>query len=125
MKKRASAYVAAVPLSALPELRELLGNFCGIRGKRCNVVMVRLADDSARCLDQLVEAGLFGSRSEAAAFLIGAGIDAQRELLVKVARHSDEIRKVRQSLRQAAMDALRASGRTPNITRAAKKPKSE
>jgi Arc/MetJ-type ribon-helix-helix transcriptional regulator len=58
-------------------------------------------------LDVLVEAGLFGSRSEAAAFLIGAGVDAQHELFERVGEHSAEIKKIRQSLKQDALKALR------------------
>jgi len=51
-------------------------------------------------LDVLVEAGLFGSRSEAAAFLIGVGVDAQHEVFERVGEHSEEIKKIRQSLKQ-------------------------
>ena len=111
MPKKPKAYVAALPLSAMPELRELLGRFCAPEGARGNVVMMRLGDKALARLDELVEAGMFGSRSEAAAFLVGAGIDAQKELFHRIARHSAEIRKLRQSLRQAALDALRSSVR--------------
>ena len=71
----------AVPLSSMSELREILEPFLGGGGTRGNVVMVRLADEALSRLDELVEAGLFGSRSEAAAFLVGAGIRAQQPLL--------------------------------------------
>lgn len=107
MPKRSNAYVAAVSLDSLPELRELLCGFTGADEKRDNVVMVRLSDDAARYLDQLVEAGLSGSRSEAAAFLIGTGIDANAELLSQVAQHSGEIKKIRDRLRKAIVGSLR------------------
>ncbi len=75
--------------------------------------MVRLGDAAVTALDQLVEAGLFGSRSEAAAFLLGAGIEAQRELFARVGRHSAEIKRIRQSLKRDALLALRgAAART-------------
>jgi Arc/MetJ-type ribon-helix-helix transcriptional regulator len=74
--------------------------------------MVRLGDAAVAALDQLVEAGLFGSRSEAAAFLVGVGIDGQRELLKRVAKHSAEIRKIRQSLKRDALMALRGVAAT-------------
>jgi hypothetical protein len=57
--------------------------------------------------------GLFGSRSEAVAFLLGAGIEAQRELLRRIGKHSGEIERIRQSLKRDALVALRgAAART-------------
>jgi Arc/MetJ-type ribon-helix-helix transcriptional regulator len=109
MTRRPKAYVAALPLSSLPELQELLSRFSGGKAPRENVVMVRLGDAALTALDQLVEAGLFGSRSEAAAFLLGAGIQAQRELFERVGKHSAEIKRIRQSLKQDALEALRGA----------------
>jgi Arc/MetJ-type ribon-helix-helix transcriptional regulator len=109
MTKRPKAYVAALPLSSLPELQELLSRFSGGKAPRENVVMVRLGDAALTSLDQLVEAGLFGSRSEAAAFLLGAGIQAQRELFERIGKHSAEIKRIRQSLKQDALEALRGA----------------
>lgn len=71
--------------------------------------MVRLGDAPVAALDVLVEAGLFGSRSEAAAFLLGAGIDAQHELFARVGKHSAEIKRIRQSLKRDALAALRGA----------------
>ena len=98
-----------MPLSALPELQELLSRFCGSEAPRGNVVMVRLTDAAVTRLDDLVEGGLFGSRSEAAAFLIGAGIEAQHQLFERVGKHSAEIKRIRQSLKRDAVRALRDS----------------
>jgi len=109
MTRKPKAYVAALPLSSLPELQELLSRFCGGEAPRGNVVMVRLGDAAVTALDELVEAGLFGSRSEAAAFLLGAGIEAQRELFARVGKHSTEIKRIRQSLKQDALVALRSA----------------
>jgi Arc/MetJ-type ribon-helix-helix transcriptional regulator len=117
MAKRPKAYMAALPLSSLPELQELLSRFCGGNATRGNVVMVRLGDDALAALDQLVEGGLFGSRSEAAAFLVGAGIESQRELFDRVGKHSAEISRIRQSLRQDALDALRGVANSPRSRR--------
>ena len=107
MTRRPKAYVAALPLSALPELQDLLSRLSGGKAPRENVVMVRLGDAALAALDQLVECGLFGSRSEAAAFLLGAGIEAQRNLFERVGKHSAEIKRIRQSLKQDALEALR------------------
>lgn len=113
MTRKPKAYIAALPLSALPEWKEWLAPFLGTGGTRGNVVMVRLGDDHLRRLDQLVEAGLFASRSEAAAFLVGAGIRAQRELFARIGRHSREMSKLRQVMRNTALKALRSASRNP------------
>lgn len=109
MTKRPKAYIAALPLSSLPELQELLSRFCGGKAPRGNVVMVRVRDSTVAALDQLVEGGLFGSRSEAAAFLLGAGIEAQHELFDRVGKHSTEIKRIRQSLKREALEALKSA----------------
>ena len=70
--------------------------------------MVRLTDDALAQLDLLVDAGLFNSRSEAAAFLVGAGIDANQQLLAETAKHGGQIKKVRQELRKAIVKSLRS-----------------
>ena len=61
-------------------LKDLLRQFIHRGDGRGNVVMVRINDEALARMDQLVEADLFGSRSECAAFLIGAGIASQKEL---------------------------------------------
>lgn len=66
---------------------------------RDNVVMVRVNDDGLEHLRQLIEAGLFGSRSEAAAFLIGEGIKARGGLFDRIGSKIDEIRKAKDDLR--------------------------
>ncbi len=89
------------------DLKDLLGQFVNKGDGRGNVVMARVNDDALSRLDQLVEAGLFASRSECAAFLIGAGIASQKELFVKLSAHTDEIRKLKEQLRQVAFDAMK------------------
>jgi Arc/MetJ-type ribon-helix-helix transcriptional regulator len=116
-RKARGVVVGALPLSSLPELEQLLVPFLGDKGSRGHVVMVRLADDSVERLDELVESGLFGSRSEAAAFLIGAGIQGQHELFERIAEQTSEIKKLRHALRETALAALGASGpRTRALT---------
>ena len=120
-RPKVRAYVAALPLSEVPELQGLLSRFCGLDGERSNVVMMRLADTAMARLDQLVEAALFGSRSEAAAFLVGAGIDAQAELFTRIRKHSTEMKRIRQSLRQVAIEALRSGAPRGTSTRPARR----
>jgi hypothetical protein len=68
-----------------------------------------------------VEAGLFGSRSEAAAFLIGAGIHAQKALFARIADQTSEIKKLRDELRQSAREALSAAVPPPEPAHPARK----
>jgi Arc/MetJ-type ribon-helix-helix transcriptional regulator len=109
MTRKRAPRVLAVPLSSMTELREILAPFLGGGGTRDNVVMVRLGDDALARLDELVEAGLFGSRSEAAAFLVGAGIRAQKPLLDRIAGQTATIGRMRKALRKMALEALRKS----------------
>lgn len=88
------------------ELKDLLGQFAQGKG-RGNVVMARLSDEALARIDQLVEATLFGSRSECAAFLIGAGIESQKVLFERLSAHTEEIRKLKEQLWQVAYDALK------------------
>lgn len=111
-RKPRRVFVGALPVSSLPQLEELLAPFLGDKGSRGHVVMVRLGDDSVARLDDLVESGIFGSRSEAAAFLVGAGVQAQRELFERIAMQTSEIKRLRTSLREAALSALGAAGGT-------------
>ncbi len=69
------------------------------RSNRSNVVMVRVDKASLERVDELVEAGIMGSRSEAAAFLIGEGIKGRQGLFDRIAEKIQEIRNVKDELR--------------------------
>ena len=71
----------------------------GVRSARDSVVMVRVDKESLARLDDLVEAGIAGSRSEAAAFLIGEGTRARQGLFDRISGKIDQIRKTREELR--------------------------
>jgi Arc/MetJ-type ribon-helix-helix transcriptional regulator len=94
-------------LSDIPEVQALVNRFRHPGENRSNVVMVRLSDDAVKHIDLLVAASLFNSRSEAAAFLIGAGIENQKDLLEKLNVHTEEINKLKEQLRNIAVDALK------------------
>ena len=72
----------------------------GMRGSRDNVVMVRVDKASLDRLDELVEAGIMSSRSEAAAFLIGEGVRARQPLFDRIGEKIQEIRRAKDELRQ-------------------------
>ena len=72
----------------------------GMKGSRDNVVMVRVDRESLDRLDDLVEAGIMGSRSEAAAYLIAEGIKARQGLFDRIGEKIGEIRRAKEELRQ-------------------------
>ena len=76
----------------------------GVRGSRDNVVMVRVDKASLDRLDELVEAGIMGSRSEAAAFLIGEGVKARQPLFDRIAEKIQQIRDAKEELRRMVDD---------------------
>jgi len=73
----------------------------GVRGSgRDSVVMVRVNKYSRERMDELVEADLVGSRSEAAAFLIAEGIKARQGLFDGIESRIDAIRKAKEELQR-------------------------
>ncbi|MEW6129216.1 MAG: hypothetical protein AB1757_19405 [Acidobacteriota bacterium] len=66
---------------------------------RDHVVMVRVNEDSLKKLDALVQSGIFKSRSESAAFLIGEGIKSQFALFDSIAQKIEEIERLRSELK--------------------------
>lgn len=107
-KKIFGAYVVTpgTDLSEVPPLQNLVDRILKKSEGRGNVVMARLSDEALARIDQLVEATIFSSRSEAAAFLVGAGIESQKELFERLGAHTEEIRKLKEQIKQVAMDAL-------------------
>lgn len=116
-KKILGAYIGN--LSDVPDLekmaeRLLNGKRFAPKGEgRSKVVMARLSDDALGRIDQLVDATVFSSRSEATAFLIDAGIASQKGLFDRLSAHTDEIRKLKEQLRNVALDALKPKDPKP------------
>mgnify|MGYP001573920476 CR=1 FL=1 len=71
-------------------------------GNRDNVVMVRVNDAALQRVDDLLEAEIFKSRSEAAAFLLQAGIQSQQALFEQISEKVAEIKRIREELRRMA-----------------------
>jgi hypothetical protein len=69
-------------------------------GGRANTIMTRVSDEDLQTLDILVEAGLASSRSECAAMLLHEGIIARKDMIQKVRDTADQIRKLRESMRE-------------------------
>ncbi len=72
----------------------------GMRTGRDNVVMVRVDDNSKSKLDELLDAGIVNSRSEAAAFLIAEGIKARSQLFDTISGKVEDIRNKKEELRR-------------------------
>lgn len=70
-----------------------------ISAKDDYVVAVKLSEDAQEKLEQLVQAGLYRSRAEAAAFLIDEGIKSQTALFERVQQKLTEIERLRAELR--------------------------
>ena len=82
----------------------------GVRGTgRESVVMVRVNRESQERMDELVEVGLVGSRSEAAAYLIAEGIMSSEELFNRISSKIDDIRRAKEEL-----DRILNEKRVPN-----------
>ncbi|MEM4869394.1 MAG: hypothetical protein QW579_06130 [Desulfurococcaceae archaeon] len=64
------------------------------------VSSIRLREEDARIIDELVDAGIFRSRSEAVAFFTHKGIEASREWLEKVKEQIERIKELRDEVRR-------------------------
>lgn len=60
-----------------------------------NVITCRIADRDLAAIDALIEAGIHTTRSESAAWLIGAGIEAQHDLFEQLHATIGQIRQLR------------------------------
>ena len=71
---------------------------------RNTVLTIRVNDESNRKMNMLVDAGLFKSRSESAAFLIQEGIKNQDALFDKISDRLDKIEKIREELKKVVSE---------------------
>jgi Arc/MetJ-type ribon-helix-helix transcriptional regulator len=73
---------------------------------RNTVLTIRVNDESNEKINRLVEAGLFNSRSESAAFLIQAGIKSQKGLFDKIENKILQMEKIKNDLKQIVEDEI-------------------
>lgn len=64
------------------------------------VSSIRLREDDMKIIDELVEAGIFKSRSEAVAYFTHKGIEASKEWLQKIREHVEKIRELQDEIRR-------------------------
>jgi hypothetical protein len=70
-----------------------------ISAKDDYMLAVKVSADASHKLGQLVQAGVFGTRAEAASFLIDQGIKTQTDLFERVEQKLAEIERLRAELR--------------------------
>lgn len=73
---------------------------------RNTVLTIRINDESNEKLGMLVEAGLFKSRSESAAFLIQEGIKKQQDLFDKIQAKLKKIDKIKEELKHIVSEEI-------------------
>lgn len=73
---------------------------------RNTVLTIRVNDDANKKMNMLVEAGIFKSRSESAAYLIEEGIKFQERLFERIAKKLEEIEKIRLDLKDVIRDEM-------------------
>ncbi len=86
---------------------------------KSNVVTCRIGDRDLDAIDALIEAGIRTTRSDAAAWLIHAGIEAHRDLLDRVYATVAEIRRLRAEAQALALGNGKDDGEpaeTPQAT---------
>ena len=66
---------------------------------RNTVLTIRVNEDSNKKMNMLVQAGLFKSRSESAAFFIQEGIKNQNDLFNKISSKLEKIDKIKDELK--------------------------
>jgi len=74
--------------------------------ERNTVLTIRVNDETNRKLNMLVEAGLFKSRSECAAFLIEEGARYHEDLFRKIEKKMAQINKLREELKNMVEEEI-------------------
>jgi len=71
---------------------------------RSNVITVRVGDRDLAAIDALVESGIRTTRSDAASWLIGVGVNANRQLLERIYATIEQIRQLRADAQALAQE---------------------
>jgi methyl-accepting chemotaxis protein len=69
-------------------------------GKTPNIVSARINRRDLEVVDQLVQAGIFKTRSEAVAFFVAKGIEASKEWVQRALDQAKKIKELQESLRR-------------------------
>jgi hypothetical protein len=80
---------------------------------KSNVVMCRLDVRALEALDVLIEAGVRSTRSDAVAWLVQEGIEANAALFAVVAPNVAELRRLREETKRLAEQAIQRDAGPP------------
>ncbi len=94
---------------ARAEVTSVLGNLT-----KGNVVTCRVSPRDLEAIDLLVAAGIRNTRSDAASWLIHAGIEGNRDLFEKVQATVAEIRRLRRQVQAVALEMAGGHLRSPS-----------
>jgi len=97
-------------------VRELVVQRVGalaVEGTRNNVLMCRVSSLDLGAIDTLVEAGVSATRSEAAAWLIRAGIEGNKSLFERLQSTVLEIRRLREQAQAITREVATAQPDKP------------
>lgn len=89
---------------------------------RNTVLTIRVNDESNKKLNMLVEAGLFKSRSESAAFLIEEGIKSQEPLFSKIMDKLKKMEKIRDELKDIVTKEVERKPKKETVKEKAESP---
>ncbi len=68
------------------------------------MVSARIGVKELEVIDQLIDIGIFRSRSEAVAYFVKKGIEASRELVEKASEQAKRIKELRESIKREFME---------------------
>ncbi len=68
------------------------------------MITVRVSDRDLAAIDALVESGIRATRSDAASWLIGVGVNANRQLLERIYATIEQIRQLRADAQALAQE---------------------
>jgi ATP-dependent Clp protease ATP-binding subunit ClpA len=104
------------PAQVRVRVMQALMGATGTARTRDNVVTCRVDDRTLAALDAMVEVGVYTTRSEAAARLIVAGIEANQPLLEKVYAAAAQIRRVREDAQKLTQGWTATETATPSAS---------
>jgi len=97
-------HVERFAVKTAESIRRVLDNALSARN---TVLTIRVNDESNKKLTMLVDAGLFKSRSESAAFLIQEGIKRQKTLFEKITTKLKKIDELREELKDIISEEVK------------------
>ncbi len=102
------AQVEKIATKTAESLRKIVDKALSSRN---TVLTIRVNDECNEKLNMLVEAGLFKSRSESAAFLIQEGIGVQKDIFAKITGKLKKMETIREELKTIVINEMDKSAK--------------